>query len=47
MAAGQADGIQIWDIYEQPDSVPTDTFLPTTTDDGKFRFCLDAQFLIM
>ncbi|XP_044728466.1 glycerol kinase-like [Chrysoperla carnea] len=35
MAAGQADGIQIWDIYEQPDSVPTDTFLPTTTDDER------------
>lgn len=35
MAAGQAKGIDVWDIQDQPDSNPTHTFLPTTTEDGK------------
>lgn len=36
MAAGQATGIDAWDLSEEyRETVPSDTFLPTTTEDGK------------
>lgn len=36
MAAGQAEGIEVWDLNaEERELVPTDTFLPTTTEDGE------------
>lgn len=36
MAAGSASGIEIWDLNaHDKEIVPSDTFLPTTTDDGK------------
>lgn len=36
MAAGQAEGIELWDMQaENHESVPTDTYLPTTTDEGR------------
>lgn len=36
MAAGQAEGIGVWDIYKEPQTpVPRDVFLPTTTHEGK------------
>lgn len=35
MAAGQAIGIDAWPLdAEERETVPTDTFLPTTTEDG-------------
>lgn len=35
MAAGHAEGIDAWEFEgEEVDSVPTDTFLPTTTPEG-------------
>lgn len=35
MAAGQAEGIDAWPLnVEERETVPTDTFLPTTTEDG-------------
>lgn len=35
MAAGQAEGIDAWPLdAEEREIVPTDTFLPTTTEDG-------------
>lgn len=37
MAAGQAPGVDLWDLKaENYETVPTDTYLPTTTDDGNF-----------
>lgn len=37
MIAGSAKGIGAWDLSaEHRESVPSDTFLPTTTEDGKF-----------
>ena len=37
MAAGRASGIGVWDLEsEERDVVPSDTFLRTTTEDGKF-----------
>lgn len=37
MVAGQAKGIDAWDITkEYSETVPSDTFLPTTTEDGNF-----------
>lgn len=39
MAAGAAEGIDAWNIYaEERELVPSDTFLPTSTEGGKF-FC--------
>jgi len=36
MAAGQAEGIGVWDIYKEPQTpVSHDVFLPTTTHEGK------------
>lgn len=35
MAAGQAKGIDVWDLdARNREVVPSDTFLPTTTEDG-------------
>lgn len=35
MAAGQAEGIEVWSLdAEEREIVATDTFLPTTTEDG-------------
>lgn len=35
MAAGQAEGIGVWELDgEETETVPTDTFLPTTTPEG-------------
>lgn len=37
MAAGHAEGIDVWNLEgEEVETVPTDTFLPTTTPEGKF-----------
>lgn len=37
MAAGQAEGIDLWDLHsEEREVVPTDAFLPTTADDGNY-----------
>lgn len=36
MAAGAAEGINAWNIYsEQRELVPSDTFLPTSTESGE------------
>jgi len=36
MAAGHAEGIDVWDLEgEEVETVQTDTFLPTTTPEGK------------
>lgn len=36
MAAGMAKGVEIWDIHaEERELVPSDTFLPTSTEEGK------------
>ncbi|XP_022915751.1 glycerol kinase 3-like [Onthophagus taurus] len=36
MAAGYASGIEVWDLEEQDrETVPKDTFLPTTTEDER------------
>lgn len=36
MAAGMAKGVEVWDINsEERELVPSDTFLPTSTEDGK------------
>ena len=36
MAAGQAEGIGVWDIYKEPrTTVSHDVFHPTTTHEGK------------
>lgn len=36
MSAGHAEGIDVWDLEgEEVETVPTDTFLPTTTPEGK------------
>jgi len=36
MAAGQAEGIGVWDIYKEPRTpVSHDVFLPTTTLEGE------------
>lgn len=36
MAAGMAKGIEVWDIYaEERELVPSDTFLPTSTEDER------------
>lgn len=41
MAAGAAEGINIWDIYaEERESIPSDTFLPTSTENGKILIIL-------
>lgn len=35
MAAGHAEGIDVWDLEgEEVETVPSDTFLPTTTPEG-------------
>lgn len=35
MAAGHAEGIDVWNLDgEEVETVPTDTFLPTTTTEG-------------
>lgn len=37
MAAGHAEGIDVWEFEgEEVERVPTDTFLPTTTPEGKY-----------
>lgn len=39
MAAGAAEGINIWNIYaEERELIPSDTFLPTSTENGIFHF---------
>lgn len=39
MAAGHAKGIEVWDLEgEEVETVPTDTFLPTTTPEGNIFF---------
>lgn len=36
MAAGHAEGIDVWELEgEEIERVPSDTFLPTTTPEGK------------
>lgn len=36
MAAGMAKGVEIWDLHaEERELVPSDTFLPTSTEEGK------------
>lgn len=41
IAAGAAKGIDVWDINaEERELVPSDTFLPTSTEDGKLNDCL-------
>lgn len=36
MAAGMARGVEVWDIYsEERELVPSDTFLPTSTEDER------------
>lgn len=36
MAAGQAEGIGVWDLYKEPETPIThDVFIPTTTHEGK------------
>lgn len=36
MVAGQAKGVEVWNLNaEKRELVPTHTFLPTTTEDGK------------
>lgn len=36
MAAGNAEGINVWELEgEEVESVPTDTFLPTTTPEER------------
>jgi glycerol kinase len=36
MAAGQAEGIDVWDLYKEPEvPVTHDTFIPTTSHEGK------------
>jgi hypothetical protein len=36
MAAGQAEGIGVWDLHKEPEvPVVHDTFIPTTTHEGK------------
>lgn len=36
MAAGQAEGIDVWELEgEDVEIVQTDTFLPTTTPEGR------------
>lgn len=46
MAAGQAEGIDVWDLAaEYRETVPSDTFLPTTTEDGmNFIFYTYAKY---
>lgn len=35
MAAGHAEGIDVWNLEgEEVETVPSDTFLPTTTSEG-------------
>lgn len=52
MAAGAAEGINIWDIYaEERESIPSHTFLPTSTENGKvfenfLKFCYFQQIPI-
>lgn len=37
MAAGAAEGINVWNIYaEERELIPSDTFLPTSTENGKY-----------
>lgn len=47
IAAGNADGIRKWDVKIDA-AVPSDTFLPSITENGKFNifsnFCL-IQFI--
>lgn len=39
ICAGQAEGINVWDFEEESrEVVNSDTFLPTTTEDGKLNF---------
>lgn len=36
MAAGMAKGVEIWDVHaEERELIPSDTFLPTSTEDGE------------
>lgn len=45
MAAGQADGIDAWPLdAEERETVATDTFLPTTTEDGVLIFLIIVWF---
>lgn len=38
IAAGQAEGIAVWDLEgEEIETVPSDTFLPTTTPEGNIQ----------
>lgn len=35
IAAGQAEGVEVWPLDgDESESVPNDTFLPTTTPEG-------------
>lgn len=43
MAAGAAEGINIWNIYaEERELIPSDTFLPTSTENGIFNFKINS-----
>lgn len=43
MAAGQAKGIAVWDMNaENHETVPVDTFLPTTTYEGSYTLLNDT-----
>lgn len=47
MAAGHAEGIDVWDLDgEEVETVPNDTFLPTTTPEGikKIYLFIDYSF---
>lgn len=45
MIAGQAKGIDVWDLNDEfVDTVPTHTFLPTTTENGKCVFVIPVTF---
>lgn len=48
MVAGQAEGINVWNLSEEfRETVPCDTFLPTTTEDGRVGFYSLLLFMIL
>lgn len=48
MAAGHAEGIDVWNLEgEEVETVPTDTFLPTTTPEGMSFRIKEFKFFII
>ena len=46
MAAGQAEGIEVWDINKEPETAVThDAFIPTTNNEGKWFSVLSSRNL--